>query len=452
MRRWICAVILVACGGASVSAQQPPPQIVIPAGNVLLPNTNSVPIGPSAGLEGGAYVARVGDPSSAWLNPAGLSRAQAAEISGSSGLFQISTLSHSDAPGGGGSVVRLPSLVGFSVKGAFGGKLTLGLSIATVQAWSQDTDLELIATSGSTAQRFAFSADSTFDRFVSAAAAGYVSGRWRFGGGLALVQTNLEKNAVTSTRAGDSASLRSLLLESRVSGTAFHLRPVVGVQYDWSPRLRLGFMARTPGPAVYSAGSITAEGVAANGTSSAGVSLFDPEARFTNKLPFEMRGGVAYIGRRLEIEVDVAAETGLSAYDMLASDEPVVTYTSGAGGPVISTQPFAGAMSQSQAVFNVAVGGHLVLTEDGVWRLHFGAGSDRSGVGPDDEVFTKINFGTFTVGLSGTKDRLQFTAGLNYRSGAAKDVVLGQLDAGTLVRSGINVRTVGIIYALSYRF
>ncbi len=452
MRRGFSVALLAVWGGAVVSAQQPPPQIVIPAGNVLLPNSNSVPLGPSAGLEGGAYVARVGDPSSAWLNPAGLSRAQAAEISGSSGLFQIATLSHTDAPGSGGSVIRLPSLVGFSVKGAFGGKLTLGLSIATVQAWSQDTDLELIATSGATGQRFAFSADSTFDRFVSAVGAGYVFGPWRVGGGLALVQTNLEKNAVTTTRAADSTSLRSLLLESRVSGSAFHLRPVVGVQYDWSPSVRIGFMARTPAPAVYTSGSVTAEGVAVNGASSAGVSFFDPEARFTDKLPFELRGGVAYIGRRIEIEFDVAVETAISTYNMLESGESMVAYSSGAGAPVISTQAFPGVVSQSQTVFNVGVGGHVVLTDSGVWRLHFGAGSDRSGVGPDDELFTKINFGTFTVGLSGTKDRLQFTAGLNYRAGSAKDVVLGQLDTATLVRSGIEVRTFGIIYALSYRF
>ena len=453
MRRWICAGILAACGGASVSAQQPPPpQIVIPTGNVLLPNTNSVPIGPNAGLEGGAYVARVGDPSSAWLNPAGLSRAQAAEISGSSGLFQISTLSPSDAPGSGGSVVRLPSLVGFSVKGAFGGRLTLGLSIATVTSWSQDTDMELIDTGGPTAQRFAFSADSTFDRFVGAAGAGYVSGRWRVGGGLAFVQTNLEKKAVTTTRAADSGSLRSLLLESRASGTVFHLQPIVGVQYDASPRLKIGFMARTPAPAVYSSGSVTAEGVGVNGASSAGVSFFDPEAAFASKLPFDLRGGVAFTARRIEIEVDVSAETPVSAYTMFESGEVITTYTAGPGGPVITTRPFPGVTSHFDAVVNVAVGGHVVLTDNGVWRLHFGAGTDRSPVAEDDEIFTKIHFGTWTVGLSGTKDRLQFTAGLNYRSGAAKDVVLGQLDAGTLVRSGINVRTVGIIYALSYRF
>ena len=451
MRRAVSVAILVLSGGGVVSAQQPP-TIVIPAGNVLLPNSNSVPLGPNAGLEGGAYVARVGDPSSAWLNPAGLSRAQAAEISGSSGLFQIATLTPSETSGSGGSVVRLPSLVGFSVTSVFGGRMTLGLSIATVTSWSQDTDLELMDTGAPTAQRFAFSADSTFDRFVGAAGAGYVSGKWRVGGGLALVQTNLAKNSVTSTRAADSTSLRALLLESRVSGTAFHLRPVLGVQYDASPVLRLGVMARTPAPTVYSSGSVTAEGVQVATGASAGISFFDPEAKFTNKLPFELRGGLAYIRGRLEIEVDVSAETGLSPYEMLASDESIVTYSSGAGVPTVSTQVFPGLVSHSTTVANIAVGGHLVLTDNGVWRLHFGAGTDRSGVGPEDTVFTKIHFGTWTAGLSGTKDRLQFTAGVNYRSGSAGSVVLGQLDGGTLIRSGIDVRTVGIIYALSYKF
>jgi hypothetical protein len=109
-------------------------------------------------------------------------------------------------------------------------------------------------------------------------------------------------------------------------------------------------------------------------------------------------------------------------------------------------------VSQATTAINVAVGGHVRLTDDGVWRLHFGAGTDRSGVGPEDEIFTKVNLGTVTVGVSGTKDRLQFTAGFNYRSGKADDVVIGQLDSGTLVRSGIDVRTMGIIYAVSYRF
>jgi hypothetical protein len=42
--------------------------------NVVLSNYHNVPVVPFGGLEGSAYVARVGDPSAAWFNPAGLSR------------------------------------------------------------------------------------------------------------------------------------------------------------------------------------------------------------------------------------------------------------------------------------------------------------------------------------------------------------------------------------------
>jgi hypothetical protein len=453
MRHVVCVACLTAAFTAVLSAQQPPPDVVVPAGNVLLANSNSVPIGPNAGLEGSAYVARVGDPSAAWLNPAGLSRAIAAELSGSSGLFQVSTLSPSDVPGSGGSVYRIPSLVGFIVKGAFGGKLTLAVSLATVTSWSQDTDSELIVNSGSSAERFAFSADSRFDRFVGVGSAGYVNGKWRLGAGLAVVQTSLEKNAVVSTRTVDPAVLRSFVLESRVRGSAFHLRPVFGVQYDASDRLRLGVMARTPAPQVYSSGSITSEGVTASGGATGGVSLFDPDAAFAAKLPFEVRGGAAYIGRRLEVEVDISAETPIGAYDMLTSDKSIVTYSGApAGPPVVSLQAFSGLVSHSKAVVNVAVGGHVLLSNNGVWRLHFGGGTDRSGVAPDDELFTKIHLGAWTLGVSGTKDKLQFTAGVNYRSGSSDSITVGQLPSGALVRSGMGVRTVGIIYSLSYKF
>src|SRR5262245_30787828 len=59
--------------------------LLTPPPNVVLPNANGVPVGPFGGLEGGAYVARVDDPSSAWFNPAGLSRAKTGQISGSAG-------------------------------------------------------------------------------------------------------------------------------------------------------------------------------------------------------------------------------------------------------------------------------------------------------------------------------------------------------------------------------
>src|SRR5262245_47819901 len=77
-----------------VAAQDVEP-LVTPPPNVVLPNPNGVPVGPFGGLEGGAYVARVDDPSAAWFNPAGLSRAKTAQITGSAGLYQFTSVSPS---------------------------------------------------------------------------------------------------------------------------------------------------------------------------------------------------------------------------------------------------------------------------------------------------------------------------------------------------------------------
>src|SRR6476659_7539372 len=115
IRQAALLVLAVICAPAAAGAQGlPNVDVVTPPANVLLSNYDSVPVGPNAGLEGNAYVARVADPSAAWINPAGLARATASEISGSSGLFQIASVSPSALPDTGGSVQQLPSLVGFT--------------------------------------------------------------------------------------------------------------------------------------------------------------------------------------------------------------------------------------------------------------------------------------------------------------------------------------------------
>jgi hypothetical protein len=450
-------LVLCACvaGPDAVFAQTPPTtDLVTPPGNVLLPNYNNVPVGPNAGLEGNAYVARVSDPSAAWLNPAGLSRAKASEISGSAGLFQLASVSPSTLPDTGGSVQQLPSLVGFTIANAMRKGWTAGLSILTATSWSQQTDSQLVVDHGTSRERFAYSADSDYQQHVGAASVGYTAGGLRMGGGLAFVYTSISKNEVISDRLAGPTNLRTLLFETRATGSALQLRPLFGAQFDLSPHLLVGAMMRTPALTLFKSATRTSDGVAENGLSSIGASFFDADARFANHLPFEFSGGVAYTGAKGEIEVDVQAYTPVSAYAMIASDQPLVTYVNaGSGsGPVIDTRPNDGAISQFRGMANVAVGGHVVLTSSGVWRLHFGLGSDFSPVGDEDKVFTKVNLFTWSLGISGTKGPLQFTAGVNYRSGSSDNVIVRNLQNGDLVTSGMDVRTIGLIYALSYKF
>ena len=454
-RRAALVLLAIVCAPSAAGAQGVlAADVVTPPANVLLPNYDSVPIGPNAGLEGSAYVARVADPSAAWLNPAGLARATTSEVSGSSGLFQISNVSPSALPDSGGSVQQLPSVVGFTAANVLRMGFTLGLSVLTASSWAQETNSQLTVDRGTARERFAYSADSEFQQHVGAGSIGYASGRLRLGGGLAFVYTDLAKNEVLSDRLGSATSLRSLIIETRASGSTFQMRPLFGAQFDVSPQVHVGGMIRTPALTLYRSASATEESIAENGSASIGASFFDSEAEFTYRQPFEFHGGVAYTAARGEIEFDVHAYTPISAYTMIASDQPIVTYVNpGAGSaPVATSRAYGGAISQSRGLANVAVGGHLLLNSNGVWRLHYGAATDFSPVGGEDKVFTRLDRFGWSVGVSGTKGPLQFTVGVNYRSGTSDDVLIRNLQNGEQVNSTIAVQTLGLIYSLSYKF
>ena len=75
------------CGRANAASRRPA------AVSVMLPNYNTVPVGELASLEAGAFVARANDTSSAFHNPAGLTRAERTSISGNAGVFQFGSVS-----------------------------------------------------------------------------------------------------------------------------------------------------------------------------------------------------------------------------------------------------------------------------------------------------------------------------------------------------------------------
>src|SRR5262245_21368379 len=133
-------------------------QVVTPPPNLVLSNYDSVPVGPFGGLEGAAYVARVGDPSAAWFNPAGLARQNTAQISGSAGVYERTSVTPEALPNRGGSIQQLPNFVGFTF--APRSRITVGAALLTRNAWDQETDSELISPVSNGQQRFAYSADS----------------------------------------------------------------------------------------------------------------------------------------------------------------------------------------------------------------------------------------------------------------------------------------------------
>lgn len=448
----LLAGLVVAALSASIAPAQAQTSPGLPPPNIVLPNYLGVPAGPYGGLESSASVARAGDPSSAWFNPAGLSRALGAEISGSAGLYQFTTVSPANLDEPGGSIEQLPNFVGFTVKA--GELLTAGVALVTTQSWVQGTDAQNIVLSGPEHTRFLYSSESELSRRVAAASVAYTQGgRWRFGGGLALSYTSLDLAETVSDRRSDASLLTTAMVSSKASGGATHVRALLGAQYDAGPRWRAGVLLRTPGFIVYRQGSIVFDATVDGGDRSLGTSLFDTDARFDERLPAELHAGVAYVGDRVVVEFDVQAYSGIGRYAMLSSAESIVTYTDTADvAPVVTTTPFPGLHSESRALANVSVGGHVLLSSTRTLRLHFGVGTDGSPVADGDQIFGRANLFSWTLGLSGEVGRLTFAAGTNVRTGTTDNIAIRNPFDGGIIDTEVDLMTVGLIYSVSYRF
>jgi long-subunit fatty acid transport protein len=448
---WVIATFVLITVPTAVMAQLP--AVLTSPPNIVLPNYQGIPVGPFAGLEGGAHVARVDDPAAAWFNPAGLSRATGAQISGSAGLYQYTKLSPKTSENADSAVQHVPNLVGFTLPTQ--GKLTLGMAILTPVSWTQRTNTETVTSVSGNPERLAYSANSELSRRVVALSAGYDGKKkWRVGGGLTLIYNSLTMAQTISDRIADPTDIRTLLVSSEVRGSDFKIGTVAGIQYDPHPKIRIGGVMRTSGFSVYRSGTGTLDGTQKSGSASLGASFFDPSAEFHYKLPFEAAGAIAYIGGRGEIEADVHGYTSISPYQMLSSPVSQLIYQDdGTGGaPSVVKQPFLGLTSASRSVTNVAVGGRYKLLSDKELRLHFGITSDMSPVAPEDQVFSKVNLLAWTIGLSGKAQKLTYAAGFNYRSGKSDSLAVPNVLSGQPLLTDIHIRTMGGIYSLSYNF
>jgi hypothetical protein len=450
-RRTLVTIVVVMCATSRSLRAQSVDQVATLPPNVVLANYDNVPVGPYGGLEGSAYVARVSDPSAVWFNPAGLSRQTSAQISGSAGVYEWTAVSPQALPNNGGSVQQLPNFVGFTfrVRG-----LTAGGALLTTNAWRQVIDSEVIRSVPNGQERLGYSADSEFTRRVAAVGAGYQgSGEWRAGAGLAFSLVNLRLVQGISDRIADPTQLQTVLVVAHAAGSAVQFRAQGGVQYD-TQTFRFGAAIRTPGLTIRRTGTLTLDGVLDLGAASLGASLFDADARFEYHLPWELQGGAAYVRDRVELEVDVQGYTSISAYSLLATDQPTRIYgDAGAGSPpTVIARPFDGLTSASNGVVNVTIGGHVRPIRERDFRVHAGFATSQSPVGNADQVFNNVDLSSWTFGISGTWAKLQFAAGFNHRRGTAHDLLVRNLLNGEPVRTDVDVHTTGFIYSIAYQF
>jgi hypothetical protein len=106
----------------------------------------------------------------------------------------------------------------------------------------------------------------------------------------------------------------------------------------------------------------------------------------------------------------------------------------------------------SDGVVNVTLGGHVRPVRDRDLLVHGGFATSRSPVGEGDQVFDKVDLSSWTFGVSGTWTKVRFAVGFNWRVGTASNVLVRNLLKGDPLHTNVDVRTVGLIYSITYQF
>jgi len=451
-RFWMAAAIVVVSTRTFAQVTQET-AVISPPPNIIVPNYNGIPTGPLGGLEGSAHVARAGDTSAPWFNPAGLPRA-GTQLSGSVGNYQFTTVTPKRLPDTGGSTQHLPNLVGATAK--YKG-FTVGFSLVTTASWSSGLDsIYTLTNADGNPERFGYSADSGLTQGVSAAAIGRDLGKgWSLGAGVALTATAMRSNQLISDRVATPEANRTLLFTSRAGGSIDALRGVFGVQYEPRPWIRFGLVTRTSGIEYGKSGSVSFDSTLDGGGPSIGASMYDGSATFEFKLPFEMDGGIALIGKRAEVEFDIKGYSSIGSYALLSSSETLTIYRDPGDktGGSFENRQFPAIMTEFRGIVNYVGGGHVrILDKPFPLTVHAGFGTDFSPVtSADAAVFGQVDFMVYTMGISGSIGKFSGALGLNSRRGSIDNLVLSNLITGP-VQASLQVKTIGITYALNYKF
>jgi hypothetical protein len=437
-------------------AQTVPSAISTAPLNIIVPNYNSVAAGETGSLEANAVLARSSDASSAFFNPAGLTLAAQASVSGSAGVYQFAEVAPRDLAGRGSSLQRVPSLVGLVVPKPFGReRWSAGFSLSHVNAWEQSSDVqaELVASGGR--ERVAYSSVSLLSGFQANFAVGYTTRKGlRFGGSLDLQLTDSDGSQSLGSQYETGSGLSALLIESHGTASLWHLRMTAAAQYDVTPTLRVGLLVRTPGVRIWRGGSYTYEGLLKSGPSTTTASFFDTSADAEYRIPLEFKAGVAWAGPRAQMEADLLTHAAGGRYSAFSTDQTwTVVNDPGTGGPPTEQRPALTApVVDSRTVINVAIGGHVRLKEGGAWTVHGGYATDRSPVGADDTLFTRVNMQVVTAGISGQAKIVLASAGVRYQTGTTDEIVLRQLLDGQQVRTRLKISNLGLVYSVAVRF
>jgi long-subunit fatty acid transport protein len=275
----------------------------------------------------------------------------------------------------------------------------------------------------------------------------------RFGAGIGVAITSLTQMQIVSAQAADSATTAQAYLRSvDATGVTWGLQGSAGLQWDILEELTFGASLRTPTATLFRSGAIAYQDLVQNGQPWAQVYFRDPAATFTYKLPLDVNLGLAWRRPAWEVELDVRYHAAVSTYAMLSSTRSVDVVTTGSNGEPVRTQvPFTPLLYGATTVWNVAVGGRYNLDE--AWSFHGGFYTDVAPVSPvGEDLFRRVNLYGATAGAKLKGDHLSGSLGLGFSWGNSQPFTVGQTPEGAPVVTTFKIRSVSLLYAISYRF
>ncbi len=448
------AVLLVALT-SPIQAQAP--TVVFPASGTL-PNYDRIPIGQVEGLESGAYVARTGDASSPWYNPAGLVLSEKSGLNASSNAYELNKVTLEGVGTAKGSTRFSP--VGTYFGAVIGAPIIrsnrwrLGFGYTKSVSWTPGLlDGSLSFNSGGSTEIFGYSGSANFTVITPGVDAGFkVSDRIRVGAGISYALTSmLQSQGITDrlySAAADTTAIRSVSLDASAQQLLFS----AGAQFDVGSKVRIGALVVSPGARTGGSAKVlySLTGFSTNG--SADIAFRDTEARFEYRIPVRLVGGVSIDLGRFQLEGDVRYHGSTKSYDLLKSDVLATRIlTDATGTPTVDSIPFTTVSEAAKSVVNVAVGGNCLIAK-GI-RVHAGFFTDGSPVDSSaTSIFRSLDLYGGSFGISFTGNHLSGSLGAAGSFGTTENRLLGTSLGGRTQVTRLKVSTFTFMYAVSYKF
>ncbi|HZX95278.1 MAG TPA: hypothetical protein VFE90_12220 [Myxococcales bacterium] len=451
-RLWLLLVLAPFAAAAQIA---PITNTPVPLSKALIfPNYDNVLVGKDEALEGGAYIARVGDAAANFYNPAGLVRSEGASLNASSAGYvyteltskvsgaSISSSKLDNVPGYIGSVSQMPFV---DLR-----NLRVGLSITRADSWSPGGIDQTLDARSQGFTRLNYSSSANFQSQLYQAAAGFspvLDRSLRLGLGVGLAQTSYGNTNTVSGTQTSTGQPAQFLETIRAGGTDSALVFTFGAQWDVIAGLTVGATFRPPGLELWNSSLVTSESSNIGATASTAQYYRDDTGIFRYKQPLTAGIGAAYRFLQFEVEADLRYHNAVSQYDFYRGKVP---YQFSDSNNTATTAPPPLVRYSAKRVFNGAIGGKAYVGRR--TTVHLGFNTALSPVAdPVTSPLREADLYAFSGGVDFQLAHFGASLGASYQFGTSPALTSSPGNL-TILQEEVLLRSFSLFYAISYNF